>query len=93
MGKWIVPCKCRHFTRREFLRRGAAAAAGLPFLSPLASAFADTPALAPDVRSKAKVAIAQCRQYGAPVRPALQQCLESSGVGPSAARRSLSRLI
>lgn len=59
-------------SRRDFLRRGAAFAAGAPFLSSL-PAWADPPA------PNAKVSISRCRSYGPEVRAALAQCLDNLG--------------
>jgi len=73
-----MPCHSDrlHCSRRDFLRRGAALAAGLPFISPLHSAWADVPAAA----RTANVAISRCRTYSpAETRAALSQCLDALG--------------
>jgi uncharacterized protein (DUF362 family) len=68
-----VPSCQRQFecSRRAFLRRGAVLAAGLPFLSPLTSAWAEA--------QKSKVALVKCPGYGAQTRPALAKCFDLLG--------------
>lgn len=56
--------------RREFLRLGAAVAAGIPLVR--AAETTPTP-------RNAKVAIAACRGYGAEVRTALAECFDALG--------------
>ena len=73
-----MPCRNDRLncSRRDFLRRGAALAAGLPFISPLHSAWADAPGPA----RTANVAISRCRSYSpAETRAALSQCLDAIG--------------
>src|SRR5262249_60743849 len=72
--------------RRDFLQRGLAAAAGVPFAlrfgcqgvwAPEATATAK--ASVSTNRSDAKVAIVSCRTYGPEVRAALVQCFDLLG--------------
>ena len=62
-----------HFTRRSFLQKSLAFAAGAPLacaLSPAKILAAENASQASTPRrSDAKVAIAQCRSYGPEVRP------------------------
>jgi uncharacterized protein (DUF362 family) len=64
--------------RRNFLRLSATLAAGAPLVG-LSRAFADSAPLSPDARSKAKVAIIQCKTYGPEVKPALRKCFDLTG--------------
>jgi len=76
-----VPCRTasQHWSRRDFLCRGAALSTLLPFASPLSLLGADTN---PPARN-AKVAIARCRSYGPECRTALAQCFDLlGGIGP-----------
>jgi len=65
-------------SRRDFLQRSLTFAAGAPFALHLgrAAAFA---AEKPVPARNAKVAIVQCRSYGAAVRPALDKCFDLLG--------------
>ena len=71
----------RNFTRRNFLQRSIAAAAGAPlaFQFGRSAVFAAESASAPGLARNAKVAIVQCRGYGAEVRPALDKCFDLLG--------------
>jgi uncharacterized protein (DUF362 family) len=72
-----------HFTRRSFLQKSLAFAAG----APLACALSPAKILAAENasqtstprRSDAKVAIAQCRSYGPEVRATLDKCFDLLG--------------
>src|SRR5881394_1932692 len=71
----------RSFSRRHFLQRSMTLAAGAPLAfkfgrSALAAAADARPSGA---ARNAKVAIVQCRGYGAEVRPALDKCFDLLG--------------
>jgi uncharacterized protein (DUF362 family) len=78
--------KTTSFTRRNFLHRGLALAAGAPLALTLArnNLLAAEKAVEPGVTSRArrpdnKVAIVQCRSYGPEVRAALDKCFDLLG--------------
>jgi uncharacterized protein (DUF362 family) len=77
--------KTAHLTRRCFLGRAAALAAGVPVaatLRDLAGWAAEAPAGSAAAASP-RVAIVPCRTYGAAVRPALDRAFDSlGGLGP-----------
>lgn len=69
--------------RRQFLRLGAALAAGTPLAlraGESVSLGADTTApIPPALRAAARVAITRCTAYGAAVQPALAKCFDQLG--------------
>jgi uncharacterized protein (DUF362 family) len=65
--------------RRAFLRLGAALAVGSPFALGWPRAFGQTNPLSNDTRSKAKVALVSCPDYGPGVKAALGQCFDLIG--------------
>ncbi len=79
------PTEDKNFTRRSFLCRGLAWAAGAPLLAPhpwralAAAERTSEPVPAPSSRSDSKVAIARCRSYGPEVREALAKCFDLLG--------------
>ena len=80
------PMKHKTLTRRDFISRSVALAAGVPFATELAQTrlFADsTPGPGASRRTDAKVAVVQCRSYGSELRPAFDKCFDLlGGLGP-----------
>jgi uncharacterized protein (DUF362 family) len=77
--------KNRALSRRHFIERTLAVTAGFPLGLHLAesSLLAATPTAQATRRSDAKVAIVQCRSYGAELRPAFDKCFDLlGGLGP-----------
>src|ERR1051325_129414 len=73
--------RSRGFSRRQFLGRSALLAAGAPLATrfgALAASVTGGGQLSVTARN-AKVAIVQCRSYGAEVRPALDKCFDLLG--------------
>lgn len=70
-------------SRRQFLRLGTIAAAGVPLASGIESVLsaeeAAAAAMSPSVRKAAKVAIVRCRAYGPETREALAKCFDLLG--------------
>src|SRR6266576_1247205 len=75
--------KPRSWNRRSFLQRSFTIAAGAPLAVELGrrAAFAAEKAAVPagNLARNAKVAIVQCRSYGADVRPAFDKCFDLLG--------------
>jgi uncharacterized protein (DUF362 family) len=77
-------------SRRAFLQRGLAFAAGTPLLGPVAESLARASTNAAPAGAaalarpgNAAVAIVRCRSYGAELRPAFEKCFDLlGGIGP-----------
>src|SRR6266567_1853216 len=71
----------KNLNRRDFLQRSLTLAAGsrLAFQFGRSATFAAQAATTSSIARNAKVAIVQCRSYGAEIRPALDQCFDLLG--------------
>ncbi len=71
----------KNLNRRDFLQRSLTLAAGSPlaFQFGRSATFAAQAATTSSIARNAKVAIVQCRSYGAEIRPALDKCFDLLG--------------